>query len=668
MYLIKELAPSRPALVMLMLWIILVQISTPDSMEASPWPQFRGPTRNGDAGVAGKLCEWPSKGLREIWRRSIGPGYSSVAISDGVLFTMESDQSKEYALALSAQSGEVLWRAQVGQTLTTSWGSGPRSTPAVSSSLVFFLGSVGNLTAVDRDTGQVIWAVDFQEEFGAPVPDWGFSSSPLVLDDLVIVQPGGSDHSMAALDHDTGRTRWATASDPPGYASPTLGGEDSTFPQVIFLTPMRIVSLSLDGSILWTFPFRNSNGIAPATPIFVAPSSLFVSASYGAGAALIDTQAIGSKHTAVSRWRNRLFRNHFNSSVVSDQHAYGFDNATLRCIALSNGESRWAHRDRFGKGSLIKVGSNLVILTEFGDLVVIEESPTRYREVGRQKVFKGRSWTEPSFAGGLLVVRNSSEIAALQLDLATTCAPDETQESPTLPSQTDTTTNLADSNATTLARVVSTFSANFAGPRSNEVGSLTLEGEFLFNGISHQLTIYHKRPAMFRMEVDVNGSTIVNATDGKVGWEALGPAMDKVRKLEDPEVVRLLEEWAAFESPLVAYEQKGHTVTFNGLETVDGEDLYTLEFYLNSGRSETWYLSTDNLELRRRESEETRPNWGDYKRVWTYSKYKYLHDLAIATQIDREDIQFVRTYRINKISINPLIDDAMFAPPAQLQR
>ena len=383
--------------------------------EEADWPQWRGPNRDGISNETGLLKSWPAEGPKALWRVPIGEGYAGISISEGHLYTMGAEGDDEFVVCLNAETGKEIWRVRVGDKFTEGQGDGPRSTPTVDGNVVFALSARGNLYALDSKNGGQLWERDFIKEFGSDVPSWGFATSPLVEGDLLLVEVGGeAGKSIVAFEKKSGRTVWNSHTDKSAYSSPipiTFRGRR----QIIFLTSETLLSLSpMDGGIYWKYPWLTHDGINVATPIFIEPDQIFISASYDKGAVLLRMKADGDGFAVEEIWKSKVMKNHFNSSVLLGDYLYGFDNAILTCILAETGEEQWRQRG-FKKGSLILADGHLIILGEDGKLALVEVSPEEYLEIASFQLFEAKCWTVPTLAGGSLYVRNQKEMVCLAL-------------------------------------------------------------------------------------------------------------------------------------------------------------------------------------------------------------------------------------------------------------
>ena len=384
-----------------------------DNHSTAEWAQWRGPNRDGISSETGFLKNWPKEGPKVLWHIPLGDGYSGISIAQGKVYTMSAEGSDEYVICLDASSGEEVWRFRSGAKFTESRGDGPRSMPTVHGNSVFALGAEGKLYALDAGDGTKLWARNFVEEFDSKIPTWGFSSSPLIEDNLVLVEAGGKDgKSIVAFDKKSGDVVWTTHTDEVGYSSP-IAIDFGGVRQIIFLTSKTLLSVAPeDGQIYWKYAWPE--GINIATPIFIPDDKIFISASYDKGAVLlkmvVNEDGIGIEEV----WKSRVMKNHFNSSVLQGDYLYGFDKAILTCIEANTGEEQWQQRG-FEKGSLLLADGHLIILGEKGKLALVEANPSEYKEKARFQLFDDKCWTVPTLAGGKLYLRTQKEMVCLDL-------------------------------------------------------------------------------------------------------------------------------------------------------------------------------------------------------------------------------------------------------------
>lgn len=386
------------------------------------WPQWRGPHRDAVSPQQGLLKEWPAGGPEVLWRTPIGEGFSSISVSQGRLYTLWDEAAAQFLVSLDASTGEVLWRRRVDAAFANVWGNGPRSTPAVDHGIVYAVSARGMLYAVNALDGRSLWSHDLAKEYGARIPDYGYASSPLVEDDKLIVEAGGKEnHAFMAFGKTTGEVVWASQTDAAAYSSPlaiTVGGVR----QIVFFSASGLFAVAPeDGSLLWKYGWESrcpSTGMVMnlAHPVFIAPDRIFISGGFGTrtGSAVIHIIADGGSSRSELIWRSEEMRNQLNSSVLYDEHIYGFDVGILQAVDARTGERKWQERG-FQRGSLIEADGHLIVLGEEGRLALVEATPAGYREKASASMLDGKSWTMPTLADGRLFLRNQTEMVSLDL-------------------------------------------------------------------------------------------------------------------------------------------------------------------------------------------------------------------------------------------------------------
>jgi outer membrane protein assembly factor BamB len=381
--------------------------------QAAEWYQWRGPNRDGHSPETGLLAQWPSGGPPQAWRATgAGTGFSSFSASNGRLFTLGSRGTVEYVIAFDAASGKRLWEVPNGDRFRNEMGDGPRSTPTVEGTRVYAFGGTGTLSCLDAATGARIWSVDVVRQFGGVTPYWGYSESPLIVGDRILVNAGGRSASIVALNKADGKTLWQSHNDEAGYSSPMVLRTGS-LQQVVFFTARRALAVDpRDGRLLWSYN-RASNGTANiATPV-IRGNRVFLSSDYGTGAALLDVRAAGNVASAEEVYFTRDMRNHHASSVAVGDHVYGFSSSILTALAFDTGQVSWRDRS-VGKGSLIHADGRLYLYSEQGTVGLADASPTGYRERGRFSVPQSGPpmWSHPIITGGKLILRDQDTVYA----------------------------------------------------------------------------------------------------------------------------------------------------------------------------------------------------------------------------------------------------------------
>ena len=379
------------------------------------WTNFRGPRRDGKYDETSVSTTWPANGLPVLWRQPVGVGHSSFAVADGKAYTIEQRRGQEVVAAYDLGSGRELWTQKWNAEFRDSTGDGPRATPTYDQGRIYALGATGELRCLDASNGSVIWGKNILSDNGADNLAWAMAASPLIVDDKVIVLPGGtSGKSVVAYNKNTGAPVWKVLNDTQAYVSPMLM-ELAGRRQIVVVSSSRVVGLVPEnGKLLWSYDWDTNSGINVSQPIAVSQNRFFISSGYGKGAALVEVKGSGDNFTATTIWENSMMKNKFNSSVLHNGYVYGLDEGILSCLDVNTGERKWKE-GRFGYGQVLLADGHLIITSDQGELALVKATPTKYTEVARFEALKGQTWNYPAIAGGRLLVRNSSEMAAYDI-------------------------------------------------------------------------------------------------------------------------------------------------------------------------------------------------------------------------------------------------------------
>jgi outer membrane protein assembly factor BamB len=379
------------------------------------WTEYRGPGRIGIYDEKKILTEWPSGKLPLLWKRPVGGGYASVVAAEGTLFTIEQRRQKEVVAAYDLNTGKEKWiHSWNAEFKEIMGGDGPRATPVWHDGRLYALGATGEFRCLDARSGKRIWSHNILQENEAENLRWGMAASPLIVDDKVIVLPGGSaGKSVIAYNRLTGEPVWKALDDKQSYISPqlvTLAGKR----QILIVSQIRAVGLAVDdGTLLWEFPWIYEHARA-AQPIVTADNRFFISAGYGYGAALVEIFRNGDAFEPRAIWKNTRMKNKFSSSVLYQGFIYGLDEAILACIDAATGDLKWKG-GRYGYGQLLLASGCLVISSESGEIALVKADPEKYEELARFQAIEGKTWNVPAIADGRLIVRNASEMACFHI-------------------------------------------------------------------------------------------------------------------------------------------------------------------------------------------------------------------------------------------------------------
>jgi outer membrane protein assembly factor BamB len=395
-------------------------------LSASPtpaeWPGFRGRDRDGVVHGVRIATDWSAAPPVELWRRAVGPGWSSVAVGGGRLYTQEQRGDDEVVACYDEATGAPLWtHNDRARFFESNGGAGPRGTPTLGGGRVYTLGATGLVNAVDAADGKLLWSRDATTDTEAipsmgggakKLPDWGFSSSPLVVDDLVVVAMAGQ---LVAYDLATGKPRWVGPKGGVSYSSPqlaTIGGVR----QVLLASGTGLTSFApADGKLLWKHEWKGFPIVQPA----VVADGLLVAIASDSGTRRLAVTHGASDWTVEPRWTSPALKPYFNDFVVHEGYAYGFDGRILACIDLEDGQRKWKG-GRYGNGQLVLLAEQdlLLVLSEEGEIALVKAAPDQFEELARLPAVQGKTWNHPVLVRDVLLVRNGEEMVAFRLPLA----------------------------------------------------------------------------------------------------------------------------------------------------------------------------------------------------------------------------------------------------------
>jgi outer membrane protein assembly factor BamB len=383
------------------------------------WPGFRGPNRDDVIHGVRIATDWSASPPVELWRRPIGPGWSSFAVHGDLIYTQEQRGEEEIVAAYKLSTGGPVWKHRDAvRFYESNGGAGPRATPTLSNSRVYSFGATGILNALDERNGAVLWSHDVaaQVETKTKIPGWGFTSSPLVVDDLVIVAASGT---LAAYDRVTGSLRWANPSRGGSYSSPHLATIDGVRQVLLLAGPGAMSVAPADGTLLWEHKWE---GGAIVQPALTAEGDILINAMSMMGG--VGTRRLAVSHgpagwSVEERWTSNGLKPYFNDFVVHNGHAFGFDGSILACIDLADGKRKWKG-GRFGNGQLVLLPDQdlLLVLSEDGELALVSATTDKFAELARFPALNAKTWNHPVLVGDVLLIRNGEEMAAFRLSLA----------------------------------------------------------------------------------------------------------------------------------------------------------------------------------------------------------------------------------------------------------
>jgi outer membrane protein assembly factor BamB len=378
------------------------------------WPGFRGPHRDGAiAGVRIKT-DWTASPPVKIWQRAVGPGWSSFAVQGNLIYTQEQRGPNEVVACYELKTGKPVWaHRDAARFYESNGGPGPRGTPTLSNGRVYTFGGTGIVNALDASNGAVIWSHNAAAETGMKTPDWGFASSPLVVDDSVVVAVSGQ---LAAYDAATGARRWTGPARGTSYSSPHLATIDGV-KQVLILSSDGLASFAPgDGKLLWEHAWK---GYPIVQPALTAEGDVLISVTDSSGLRRLAAAPGADGWKVEQRWTTNGLKPYFNDFVIHNGYALGFDGSILSCIDLKDGQRKWKG-GRYGNGQMVLLADQdvLLVLSESGELALVSATPDQFRELARFPALDGKTWNHPVVVGDTLLVRNGEEMAAFRLAAA----------------------------------------------------------------------------------------------------------------------------------------------------------------------------------------------------------------------------------------------------------
>ncbi len=381
------------------------------------WPGFRGPLR--DSVVRGVEIEtdWSASPPTELWRRAIGPAWSSFAVAGEVFYTQEQRGDEEVVACYQTKTGQPVWQHRDPVRFwEANSGAGPRATPTLIDGRLYTFGGTGILNALNASDGTLLWSRNAASDCERDVPYWGFASSPLVVGDLVLIAASGQ---LVAYDTASGDLRWMGRRVGGSFSSPHLMTLDDVA-QVLLVHGTGATGVApADGTVLWEHSWPADSRVLQ--PALTPEGDILIGSGFqtGVGMRRISVASGPGGWTTEERWTSNGLKPYFNDFVVHEGHAFGFDGRILSCIDLKDGQRKWKG-GRYGYGQLILLPGQdlLLVLSEEGELVLVEAAPERFKELARSPAIEGKTWNHPVLVGDLLLVRNSQEMAAFRLSLA----------------------------------------------------------------------------------------------------------------------------------------------------------------------------------------------------------------------------------------------------------
>ncbi len=407
--------------VILFLLSLLSSIAHGTPCIGADWAQFLGPDRNGVSRETTPLIDdFPVGGPKIAWKAPGGVGMSGIAVAGEFCFTLANRDGKQVLLALDRATGTARWSTALAPEYKNSMGDGPRATPTVRKDRIYAFTGEGVLSCHELLSGKTIWQRNLPEDLNSKPSEYGMSSSPLLVDDMVVVQVGADQAAVVAADVATGKTVWTAGQGRAGYSSPALlqiNGQS----QIVAFTGSECIGLEPNsGKLLWKYPFITEYDCNTASPVTI-DGQVLISAGENHGSALLQ---VASQGDVTEVWQSQgtgsALRSEWQTPLVAGKVIFGFDNVgsagpvtNLTCLDAPTGKVLWKQM-RFGKSNGILADGKLLISTMDGELVLVRATGEKFLELARAKVL-GKTRQAPALSGGFAFLRDDEDVICIDL-------------------------------------------------------------------------------------------------------------------------------------------------------------------------------------------------------------------------------------------------------------
>jgi len=395
---------------------------------ASEWLQWGGPTRDFQLPASGLAATWPASGPRQLWKRPLGDGYSTVLTDGRTLYTLFKRGANTVVTALDTATGNTVWETAFDEPLLTKdekeymdlvHGNAPASTPVISGDRLFAITYMGRLVALNRATGRTIWSQELWRKLGGTPVEYGYTSSPLLYKDTIILPVGGDGQGMMAFRQSDGAIVWKGGRSDKAMSSPMMIQVDGE-QQVVTVMLKEVLAVSPDsGKVLWSFPHLNKTETNVTSIVWCPGNIVLVSSAYGAGTHAIHLEHKDGKTVPTALWFNQKMRVHHGNMMQIGDYVYAssgdFGPAPVTAVKISTGEVVWQDRT-FSKANFLRVGDQVIINDEDGRIALVQLTPEGMKVLSQaQAPLSNPAWTAPTLAGKTLYLRDRATIVAYDL-------------------------------------------------------------------------------------------------------------------------------------------------------------------------------------------------------------------------------------------------------------
>lgn len=388
------------------------------TLASAAWPSFRGASRDGKLLGLSLSEDWVASPPKLIWKTQIGPGWSSFSVAGNRLFTQEQRGDKEAVVCLDAKTGQTIWEYEyVSRFWESVAGAGPRATPNIADEGLLSLGANGILTCLNASTGAKTWERDIQVDSKRKPPMWGFASSPLVTEGVVVVHAGSGakeEGVLLAYDAATGEPRWSILSGSHSYSSAQTANLEGVSGVLMETNAGLQFVKAKDGATIWQFdsPTQNYRTLQP----LVLGNSILLANSLGEGTKRLSVTREGESWSIKEQWTSSEMKPDFNDFVEHQGSLYGFDKDIFACIDLTTGKRQWK-KGRYGNGQVLLLcdAGQMLVTSEKGELVLLKADSSKMVELAKFQAIEGKTWNHSVVVGNLVFIRNAEEAACYEL-------------------------------------------------------------------------------------------------------------------------------------------------------------------------------------------------------------------------------------------------------------
>lgn len=400
---------------------VLLLVAVVDVHAQTDWLQWGGPNRDFTTSSKGLAASWPAAGPKQLWSRPLGAGHSAVLADGKNLYTMYSEGEQEFVIALAADTGKTIWEHKYDAPtagLDLEYGAGPHSTPLIAGDLIFTVGNIGRLLALNKNTGKLVWEHDLWKEYGGSKMGRGYSCSPVAYKNTIILTLGGKGQTLIAFNQKDGSVAWKNQSLDLSPSSPMIINVDGQDQLLMFLGGVIAGLDPNNGNLLWSHPHVTEWGLNITMPVWGKDNLLFISSAYNGGSRVLRLTQKAGKTTAEELWFQNRMRVHHGTAIRVGDYVYGssgdFGPAFFAAIDVKTGKILYQDRS-FPKTNFVHADGKFIMLDEDGNLALATASPEGLKVISKASIMKNLAWTVPTLAGTKLYLRDRRSIAAFDL-------------------------------------------------------------------------------------------------------------------------------------------------------------------------------------------------------------------------------------------------------------